>query len=99
MDDYKAIAEEILSRIREPEWDDEEGDPYWLVRFCDWKHDAEQLCVYCSKPREEQQGYLCTKCLNGTGWNDQDKLADTYDYRRIKLAPAAALSATKDSGS
>lgn len=58
-----AIASEVLSQIDYP-------DAY-RVRFCDYSHDhvgghweagewvETYRCVYCHKPRDERDGYLC----------------------------------------
>lgn len=78
MRDYQAVAQELLVQLREPSWEEEYGDQYWLVRFCTWKQDQEQSCVYCAEPREDERGYLCNKCLVGA--------AETHDYRRIVIA-------------
>lgn len=86
MDDRKAIAEKLLQLLTEKEWEDERRDPYWVIRFCGWEYDDKQICVYCGKPRQDQQGYLCDKCLAGYSlYGPQYKLADSYDFTRIKL--------------
>ena len=85
MVDRAAIAEKLLSVLHEPEWDSDD-DPYWLVRFCDWKHDNEQTCIYCGKHREDKQGYLCEKCLVAhSPYGPQYKIADQYDFRRVEI--------------
>jgi hypothetical protein len=54
------------------------------VRFCDYDDDHEPKCVYCAKPREDVDGYLCDACLTRSD-PFGDTIAGTYDFRRIQI--------------
>jgi hypothetical protein len=85
MGDRRAVADELLAQLTEPSWEDEYKEHYWLVRFCRSKHDHKQVCIYCEKPRADEQGYLCDKCLvSASAWGPQYMIADDYDFRRIE---------------
>lgn len=83
MEDRAAIAEELLRLLTEKDWLDDE-DRYWLVRFCGWDYDQDQLCVYCRKPRKDIEGYLCSQCLTATS-PFGEKIADEYDFTRVEI--------------
>lgn len=53
--DLHAIAQAVAGQMRD------EGYAI-MVRFCEHRHDAECLCIYCEKPREKPAAYLCRKC-------------------------------------
>lgn len=53
--DLHAIAQEVAKQMAS------EGYAI-MARFCEYRHDAEGLCIYCDKPREEVAAYLCQKC-------------------------------------
>jgi hypothetical protein len=78
-DDLRAVAKILNELLLEPGQED-----YWVTRFCAWATDDKQKCSYCSKPRQDERGYLCDTCLNATD-PIGNKVADLRDYRRITL--------------
>lgn len=81
-DDLAAIAKEIAAQISE-------DTSSATARFCDHRHDDEQLCTYCDKPREDLRGYLCDACLAADG-TFGGKVADQYDLRRFDFTVVSA---------
>lgn len=81
------IATEALAQMRaEDGWSD------ILVRYCEYTHDhkgsgwvgeawvrSTGICVYCEKPRDSVDDYLCAKCKGGELYPGYP-IAPTYDY-------------------
>jgi hypothetical protein len=49
----QAVADVVCEQLRE------HTSQAIETRLCDYRHDAEQLCCYCDKPREDAGGYFC----------------------------------------
>jgi hypothetical protein len=55
-DGLVSIAQEVAEQVLDQ-------SPDVLVRFTDYRHDKECLCVYCGQPRQSPSGYLCDACV------------------------------------
>jgi hypothetical protein len=71
LDDLQLVARRIVATVHE-------AAEYTalLLRYCSWKQDDNNECVYCGSPRAVLTDYLCPKHL-------AQPIADTYDYSRI----------------
>lgn len=79
--DLKEVAEEVCRQLAD------EGYAI-AVRYCEYKYDKEQICIYCDASRADPKGYLCEECLvKPTVWGD-GKVADHYDYRKYEFEVA-----------
>lgn len=80
-----AIAKEVASQLKK------EGYPI-LVRFCNYHHDKERICIYCEEKRSDPLGYLCDACLNDSkpGTYVDQTVADERDYRSLDFTLAIA---------
>ncbi len=53
------------------------------VRFCDYQHDREWKCVYCSNKRDVKWDYLCKACADGKRDSYGDLIAPQYQYEPL----------------
>jgi len=71
----KEVAEEVVRQLRDQGY-------AFLIRYCDYEHDAKCKCGYCGKPREPK-AYLCSECLTRKEPYD---IAAAYDYTRFEFS-------------
>lgn len=74
--DVGTVANEVVRQIQEITSED------IRVRYCDYEHDADKKCIYCSKTREKSMDYLCAECLvNADPF--RGKIYDQYSYDKL----------------
>lgn len=80
-DELRAIANEVARQLRD------EGYAI-LVRFCEYRFDAEMRCTYCGKTRTDTLGYLCDECLTKPDAFG-DSIAKRHDFRLLDFVVPA----------
>jgi hypothetical protein len=58
--DLELVAREVVRQVKESE-----PEVPYMVRYSSYEQDAKVACVYCTKPRERYEDYLCKACKTG----------------------------------